>query len=223
MIPKRASFYWEGEPMSWLRRQSVDSFRALNPGWDVQIIDGNGLPMSPDSKLSIVHRSDAARYKDIFDNGGFYFDTDIVFTSPVPDEWLRHRVVMGLNHVAILGGVPGEYWYSLLYAGCIDLHRTGRCVGYQGYGVTLVNKLRGNLAGKDVFWLDDDAVLPVMCNETDRLWNEWTAPISARTFGVHWYGGDLLAQRMERVADEKWMEDSRCLVAQALRHVRANA
>jgi hypothetical protein len=223
MIPKRASFFWEGIPMTWLRAQSVASFRALNPGWDVQVIDGHGLPIAPDSHLSIVHRSDMARYAELHQRGGFYFDTDIVFTQPVPDEWLRHDLVLSQNNIAILGSQPGEYWFSLLYASAIDQHRTGRRVGYQGYGVNLVNRLVGNLRGRDVLWLDEDVILPVLWNDSEKLWNDTDRPISGMTLGVHWFGGDLLAQKMEQVADEKWAETSKCLVAKALQAVRAAA
>src|SRR3972149_10506703 len=114
MIPKRAIFYWQGPPMGWLRRQSVETFRSLNPTWEVVLME---LP-SEASLLTRVHASDIARYTALAEGGGLYFDTDIIFCRPVPEGWLRHELLLPLDelglfsHVACLGGAPASPFFK---------------------------------------------------------------------------------------------------------------
>jgi hypothetical protein len=218
LIPKRALFYWEGEPMSWLRKQSIESFRVLNPGWEISLIGDLDLPIEPSSMLSIAHRSDWGRYRALHQRGGVYFDTDIIFTRPVPEEWLTHEMVMSGNHVACMGCEAGEPWFRLLDAACEDLHRRGTRLAYQGMGRNLLLKFIQNVQGRDTFWMDDDALIPVPWNETERLWNGVSSiPDASLRVGVHWFGGDLLSQDMESQATERWAESADCLVARAWR------
>jgi hypothetical protein len=218
VIPRRAMFYWEGGEMSWLRKQSIESFRRLNPGWDVALIDGSGLPIAPKSLLSIVHRSDWGRYRALHQYGGFYFDTDIIFTRPIPTEWLSHEMVLSGAHVAAMGCERGEPWFRLLDAACEDLIRRDAKLAYQGLGMNLVLKFIENVQGRDVVWLDNDVIVPVPWNETERLWNSSASiPDSTLRVGLHWFGGDLLSQEMESQATERWGETSDCLVARAWR------
>lgn len=77
LIPRRAFFYWGGTTMPWIRKKSLESFRQLNPDWEVVLLDETYCPdlSAPDQ----VVRSDMTRYLALSERGGWYFDTDIVF------------------------------------------------------------------------------------------------------------------------------------------------
>jgi hypothetical protein len=209
--------------MSWLRSQGIESFRVLNPSWEIDVIDGSGIPLKPECHLDVVHRSDWARYRALHEQGGMYFDTDIIFTRPVPDEWLQHSLVLSKCHVACLGAEPRDRWFKLLDNTCADIYTRGHMASYQGYGINLALKMMENVRDQDVLWLDDDVILPVLANNTELLWNPSARPPNGeRSIGVHWFGGDPLAQKMERIATEKWAATSECLVARAWQRLRAN-
>jgi hypothetical protein len=59
---------------------SIFSFRVLNPSWKVDIVRVDGA-----NRVEIVKRSDIARYRELAEGGGFYFDTDILFTRSLND------------------------------------------------------------------------------------------------------------------------------------------
>lgn len=40
MIPKRAMFYWSGAPLSWMRFNTLWSFRKLHPDWEMILFRG---------------------------------------------------------------------------------------------------------------------------------------------------------------------------------------
>jgi len=41
MIPKRIFFYWGNNKMSWMRFKTLESFRRLNPDWDMTLYTSN--------------------------------------------------------------------------------------------------------------------------------------------------------------------------------------
>jgi len=222
VIPRRAIFFWEGQERSWLREQSMTTFRLLNPTWQIEVIDGSGLPIEGDDRLSRVLRSDWARYRAIFERGGVYFDTDIVFWKPIPDEWLSSDAILPLGtdrqvgHVAVLGGDCGNRWFELLDKACEITVRNTALLNYQDLGIRLVNTVSAGLVGQTVKWVPEDVFLPVDWHQTQMLWSE-SGVLPPMCFGVHWYGGDWLSMRMESLADPKWLESSRCMVARAIR------
>ena len=107
MIPRRAFFFWDGEEMSWLRKQSIETFKALNPTWEVEILDGTNIPIKGKSRLARVGRSDWGRYKALLDKGGVYFDSDIMFCRAIPDSWLEYDMVLPLVGDADTDPTPG--------------------------------------------------------------------------------------------------------------------
>ena len=87
MIPKRAFFMWEGPgKLSWLRQLSIDTFMKHNPDWQVDLIR---VPHK--ARLLSEQATDIFRYAELATNGGYYFDTDVVFYRPVPEEYLTGR------------------------------------------------------------------------------------------------------------------------------------
>jgi len=78
-VPRVANFIWYGDEMPWIRRLSIESFKRLNPGWTVRVLGGK----SGWTKKRRVNESDILRYAHLAEHGGFYFDTDIIFTRPM--------------------------------------------------------------------------------------------------------------------------------------------
>lgn len=222
MIPKRAIFYWEGPEMGWLRKQSLETFRRLNPSWQITVIGGGDLPIKGDSTLERVLRSDWARYRELFESGGIYFDTDIVFCKPIPDFWLDSDLILPhgderiIDHVAVLGAKRGEAFFGMVQSACEQAIRDDGVYNYQFFGVQLINRLSSALAGRRTQWLPPDSYLPVPWHRPERLWSDGSY-LSPLTYGVHWYGGDWTSISFEKKCDEKWAQTSGCLVAQAIR------
>ena len=221
MIPKRAIFFWEGPEMSWLRKQSIRSFRTLNPTWEVVVIDGSGIPIPTDSSFEAVLRSDWARYRELATNGGFYFDTDIVFCKPIPDSWLNHDLILTMcqdrviSHIAALGSSRGNAWFAMLDEACGQTFREGEIYSYQFFGIQLATRMATGLRGLDTKWLPLEAFIPVPWDFTQYLWAENSA-LSPLTYGLHWFGGDRLSMNMEPRVTESWVANSTCMVARAI-------
>lgn len=219
MIPKRAIFYWSGGEMSWLRKQGIDSFKLHNPDWKVEVYGGK----SSDSLLAIVQCSDLARYTLLATGGGFYFDTDILFVRPIPDEWLKHELILpfgqdgALGHIAALGSVPGSPFFKLAVELVAQRRKMQELVNYQGYGVHLLRDALHCIGSTDVKWIEHDRFCFVPHWDVAQAWNPWPGAFPEMVIGVHWYGGDPLSRDMEAKVDEAWMDGSSSLIARAWR------
>jgi len=231
MIPRRAFFFWDGEEMSWLRKQSIETFKALNPTWEVEILDGTNIPIKGKSRLARVGRSDWGRYKALLDKGGVYFDSDIMFCRAIPDSWLEYDMVLPLvgdadtdptpegpiGHVACLGAEAGNKWAALLDELCAALAGSGENLQYQALGMMIVNKCVSALDGYKVCWIIKETFIPIIWSASDHLWRSGVQRVhlSPLTYGVHWFGGDWTAMALEDEIDEAWIMESNCIVAQA--------
>jgi hypothetical protein len=227
VIPRRAIFFWEGPERSWLRQQSIETFKILNPSWEILVIDGSGIPIPGDSTLERVLRSDWARYRKLHEVGGVYFDTDIVFCRPIPDEWLEKDMILSLGeriieHVAALGCQKDEPWFQLVDKACGQAFGAGGVFNYQFFGVHMLNRLAHGLQGKKTYWLTPETFLQVPWDLTERLWQDGGV-VSPFAIGVHWFGGDWLALSMEPKVNQAWAKESNCLVAKAIRMAQASS
>lgn len=224
MIPRRAVFYWDGEPMSWLRQQSIETFKALNPAWEVVVTKSEGLPLDGDDRHSRVLRSDWWRYRELHTNGGVYFDSDIVFCKPIPDSWLENDVILPFSadlgahvgHIAVLGCEQGNSWFRLLDEACGVRVKPGVPLNYSKLGVMLLNDLFVGLEGYSVTWLDPESFIPIKWSLPEELWRDGNM-LPPMSYGVHWFGGDWLSMKHEQLVNEDWALKSKCVVAKAWR------
>ncbi len=44
MIPKRMFFFWDREYISWMRYMTIESFRKMNPDWEIVLCMGDSIP-----------------------------------------------------------------------------------------------------------------------------------------------------------------------------------
>lgn len=206
MIPKRAWYYWEGEEMSDLRRACVDSFKTWNPEFDVlpmQRPEESGL--EGDSLWARILRSDWSRWQYLFRYGGIYFDTDIIFTEPIPARWLEKDLLLPIQNGALYGvHFLGAAQHSTFFAAMIDRSRarlsSKLLPGCQSLGVKLLEGQNVyeilNRLGVDSAAVPLEAFLKVGWNEVERLWSDQVYD-SKGSIGLHWYGGDPMSQHFE--------------------------
>lgn len=223
MIPRRAIFYWSGPPMGWLRQQSIESFKRMNPGWEISFIQPEEFGGA--DLIDVVHNSDFCRYFNLSIFGGLYFDTDIIFCRPIPDEWLEHDLVLplgedgSLGHIACLGSVPVHPFFSTCSRRAAELLARGGPLNYQALGVDLMREVMKSISlGKsDVKWISHDAFTLVPYFDVRRAWADSISPFPETSVGIHWYGGDHLSASIAPTVNEDWMRESKSLVAQAWR------
>lgn len=233
MIPERAFFYWEsvnGAWMPWIRQEGLASFKRHNPTWEVVMLEGDKETIPGGAYLDVVHRSDLARYVALRDVGGVYFDTDIIFLKPIPDEWrdcsllLPRTVDNTFTQVAALGATAGSKFFSAVAHECETRITNGRNLSYQALGVEAMSKCVNYVMGGDTRWIKTDSILPVSWRKADVIWNP--SPMDAlhpSTVGFHWFGGDPLSRHMEAVVNEEWARSSNALLACSIRDSRARA
>ncbi|MDH3307416.1 MAG: glycosyltransferase [Acidimicrobiia bacterium] len=186
--------------MSWLRQQSIASFKALNPDWEVVTIGGDWPP--GDGWRFDVLRSDYARYADLYENGGLYFDTDIIFVKPVPEKWTEAPLVAPIDstgkiaHIACLGGTPGHPFWKMVAARCKLRYQSGVPLDIQAFGTKL---LWHTYIHKDMKSIPVEAFLTHPWDKLELLWSSKPLHIKDWHVGVHWYGGDPLSKDMEKL------------------------
>lgn len=235
-VPKRAVFYWEGPPMSWLRARAIQSFKELNPDWSVHIIGPHpAVPITGKTRRAIVQRSDWSRWIELSANGGVYFDTDIMFVRPVPESVLDCNVGLSIDRegavssIGMIAASPNNPFFGRLVEMCERRHNMGRIAGFQEYGIRLLWCLGNSMSdGKKPYMRVAAAnagfsfkaiplsfVQPITWDICEQLW--WDVPLytDADTIGLHWYGGDALSQELEPQINEDWIKHNDCPVSRA--------
>lgn len=201
----------------------MESFRHFNPDWDVTLHGGvAGL----DSLREIGHASDRARYSALVHHGGLYFDTDIIFTSPIPDTWLERDNAMisrdgGCLGVACLGARRGSLFFMRVLDMCSWRVSSRVLLDYQAFGLKLftrpkamdIRALAADL-GESMLEIDPSALFPYGWTDIELLWSPVKTDASDLKIGVHWFGGDMLSMVMEPEFSDQSMPN--CLVASAV-------
>lgn len=222
MIPHIAYFYWAGTPIPWIRRQSLISFRDHHPGWDVVL--GSPEEQDPlrgirclrdtitDPTLPPVARSDVWRYQVLAETGGFYADTDVIFTrnvtplfegkrydawitldmgTPVPCfGWCRNSLGKRMGRVEIsigvLAGVPGSPFFE---RAAVVAKQHPPKPDYQCFGTQMLASHWPSIAsGSKVGNIPAGAFYQGSTNkDVSRLWK--SGDLESDIYGLHWYGG----------------------------------
>lgn len=88
-IPKRMSFFWGGEHLSWMRYMTLASFRHFHPDWEMRLYTTNS-GKSPSWRSS--EREDASQYRgpDYSDRLASLGVFVIPWECPVPDLSFTH-------------------------------------------------------------------------------------------------------------------------------------
>mgnify|MGYP001413768332 FL=1 len=211
MIPKVAHFYWYSDrEMPELRRASLDSFKKLNPTWEVHL-HHSGEKADP-TFVEMVTASDAARYGILYRAGGVYFDTDIVFVRPIPEAWLAFDVLLPANTdgdlygLHVLGAREGSPFFSEAMRRCRLRIESPMLLGCQSLGVKLwygthilalcssMNLSFGLIPHSSLLLTSPEAV--------EELWSIGGV-VDSQEIGVHWYGGDRLSDQYANLPLDK--------------------
>lgn len=226
VIPKVAHFYWYGDrPLPALRQASVDSFSAMNPDWQV-FVHRSGE--DPDATFrERVLRSDSSRYGILHRAGGVYFDTDIVFTKPIPEKWLEKDLLLPIDRqtgeiygVHVLGATPGSEFFRRAMTRVSLRMESKRALGCQSLGVRLW--LGCNLyqvaadCYADVTPIPIGSFLAIGAGDVEDCWSP-DGEIPGFAIGIHWYGGDRLSGEYEHMEPDQLPD---CLVSRALKQCR---
>ena len=109
MIPKRIYFIWIGDkPIPKFALKNINSWKELNPTFEICKIneknfDIESFPYIRDAYESgnYAYASDIIRLVTIYDNGGFYFDTDTRLVKPLT-PFLNYKSVWALETPGIV-------------------------------------------------------------------------------------------------------------------------
>lgn len=221
--------------MSWLRRQGIESFKRMNPKWDVAVLGRDPYsPIPGDHLAARAVRSDYARYKALAEHGGAYFDTDIIFYRPIPDEWLTVDLALPINmdgalvHVAaLLGSERCPFFREALRRANERIAVKGP-YGYQSLGVRMFRYLEGGDAmfetmpylakrmGLSFIGIPTRSFLPIPWDMAEMA---FAPTICAKWpeggIGLHWYGGDHAVMAIEPTVTEASLLKSQSLVLKA--------
>jgi hypothetical protein len=189
--------------MNWLRRASIASFIKLNPTWEVRLIRSHpslqGLP------LGYAQKADISWWLALKEHGGFATSTDIVFTKPVPDEWLDAELcccTKGYDFVyqlAMIGCTPGHLLLETVVEAGWRKIRTAKELDYQALGVHLY------LEHKHLIEPHYELPMNALCYYDDSNCVEVWKPgvglgLPDEAIGVHWYGGHETSKSLEHEA-----------------------
>lgn len=260
-VPQVAHFYWGNRVLSFLRWQSIVSFRKLNPDWLVKVHVPQTLYSGPltwwshehkdtgqaitgsdhtadllESGVEIVphdfgrygfredvpenFKSDFLRWVLLADEGGLWCDFDIVFTAPMTK--LQTNTAWNYNSRAGLCQYEdGTHAIGLLYssagndffAAIRDKARAGLDLNnYQSIGNYLLESWRDVRRIEKEFGIAVDkipkhAVYLFDWQNTRKMFLESHRFDRPGVIGIHWYGGDKLAQEWEeKVTAGNWRD-----------------
>lgn len=121
MIPKKIYYVWFGTKKPNLQAEkNIRNWKNLNPDFEVIKVNENNFNIDKYPFISQAYKSknwafasDLARLIIIYQNGGFYFDTDVKMIKPL-DNILNNKSVWGMefpgliNSGLIIGANKGD-------------------------------------------------------------------------------------------------------------------
>ncbi|AGR65202.1 glycosyltransferase family 32 protein [Limosilactobacillus reuteri] len=104
MIPKKIYYVWLGEnPLSLDIKNNIKSWKTTNPDYDIVRIDETNFDISKYRFIEDAYNSknwafasDLIRLVTIYENGGFYFDTDVKLLKSL-DPFVKYKSVWGME------------------------------------------------------------------------------------------------------------------------------
>jgi hypothetical protein len=162
-----------------------------------------------------------------------YFDTDIIFTAPIPEAWLsRDNCIVSRDGlcqgVAVLGSKPGSQFFASLVQDCDERLKQKTILAYQSLGIKLfVGKDTRHMAkdtrhmaavhGESLYEIPIELMFPVPWAGVEQLWSDISLPVKPDAVGVHWFGGDELSREFEPKITPDTLDDYPCLITRLLK------
>jgi hypothetical protein len=185
---------------------AVDQFYALEdlacePNIRIQKVDSVGL----EKINSVVQVADYIRIKMLYEHGGIWIDTDVLFFKKLPDYlWeivATDGFVISYENTITTGFMGFPRGSSIVHQALLraQLRMRGNSfhANYQAFGPNLWEEIF--LAHPDeisrVQFLSDKLVYPILWKKLDQFFFQQDDSINfEETIGVHWYGGSKYAR-----------------------------
>lgn len=180
----------------------LDHFYSLNEVASETNIEIVKLDFQKLRKItSIVQVADYIRIQKLYEHGGIWIDTDVLFSKRIPEKiWkiaLSHGFVISYKNTITTGfmGFPKASSVAKLALKNADLKITeGQFKeSYQAFGPDLWKKLflENPEDVSQVKFLSEKLLYPVLWNDLDQFFFLDDDSINYdETIGVHWYGGN---------------------------------
>lgn len=196
----------------------IDKIKDLN----VKIKNINFDEFDKLNKLNPVHQSDMFRYYELYKNGGFYCDMDVLFFKSIDNFYNKIKdydtiIHQNKNYITIgfLGSSENnQYFKDIFNFGLNDVKDDN----YQSYGVDLIYKLfNGNRSNPLIFNKINDKYKDLKIkNINDNLIYkyDWTkinlvfsnsfniSDFDNESIGYHWFGGSPISQKYNNILNE---------------------
>jgi hypothetical protein len=213
VIPKTLFLYWGGQPLSWLRYQTIKSFKKHNPDWKVRVFGPveatkggewateeqrhtyEGKDYMPKFEtfdpslvgftnvISEVYKSDLFRLWALYEYGGAYADFDILFTKPMPKLTKFTYCKHPYGHYSI--GLIAAEKDNLYIKKLLKAARSAQGGKYQSFGSTLWGHTLTDVEGWNI---PKDLIYFTDWRDADKLFTQ-VDKLPKQAIGVHWYGG----------------------------------
>jgi len=191
--------------------------------------------------ISPVHKSDMFRYYDLYKNGGFYSDMDILYFRPFDNEYNKiiendYDTILYQQHnyvaIGFLGSKEGNNFYKKLYKSIFNIDGSNN---YQSYGVDAIYSMFGKNRSNANIFPDLQQNFPFLKHysiPTSLVYHyDWSRIIdnyrtgfdigdfSEESIGYHWYGGHAASQEVNNGINEENYHRYRITFSNLIKHI----
>lgn len=147
---------------------------------------------------SPIHKADITRIIKLYEHGGIWFDFDVFFTKPIPDEIMNSvadiHYFTYYNTVAtgLIVARPFTKAIRLIYNKCMEkINMRNINNDWQQFGPTLwaSSSFNNTHIFRDCIFRANDEVYPYMWNEPQLFFRTNVDKITDKTWCIHWYNG----------------------------------
>ncbi len=208
-----------GEHPSWLRQQTIHSFKRWNPGWHVEFERAARNSAHP------AFDSDLYRWRSLYRTGGVWCDLDVIWYEPFEtllegdgSLWLTHDgnnidQPWSIGCVAARAGSPALLDIIRASESLRDADALG---DYQAAGARLLMHLWGTSPPPGVGLIPHRSLYPryVLHAWIERMWIP--PALELPSHGLHWYAGHPTSARRQFDSPEV-LQRARHSIGKALR------
>lgn len=179
------------------------------PNITINVYDPNELMFGDADE---IHRSDRYRYWWMFNNGGFYSDTDILYIKPmsvitdnIPDDakaYLCPNKWQNYQPIGFLGCEKGSKTFEKTF----KLSSEVIYKGYQSCGRYVLEEALA-MNQEKTYDMPYESVYPVDNLGTLKLFNNKPLELKQSTIGIHWFGGDPVVGKFETEVTKETISD----------------
>lgn len=191
--------------------------------------------------ISPVHKSDMYRYYDLYKNGGFYSDMDVLYFRSFDNEY--NKIVKNdydtilyqqQDYIAIgfLGSKENNKFYKKLYKSIFDIDGSNN---YQAYGVDAIYNMFGKNRSNAYIFSDLEQKFPFLKHysiPTSLVYHyDWSrindnyrqgfdiGDFSEESIGYHWYGGHKESQKANNDINEENYHRYKITFSNLVKHI----